>query len=156
MLKKRENIVEYILYLWQMEDYLRAFPQAMYDPTALPEVQNELQELSLMMHEENILQSGHLQLAKNAIGELEDLNDSLYDEEATYRGAILQLAPQLVLLKAKTNNPAMSDVEAGLTLLYQVMLLRIQKKEISQQTDQVVKQVTEWMRYLSRTYKEQK
>ena len=27
MKSKKDNIAEYILYLWQMEDYLRAFPQ---------------------------------------------------------------------------------------------------------------------------------
>ena len=26
MKSKKENIAEYILYLWQIEDYLRAFP----------------------------------------------------------------------------------------------------------------------------------
>lgn len=153
MLKKKENIAEYILYLWQMEDYLRAFPQAMDDEATHPQLRNELQEISLMMHEENILQSGHLQLAKNAQRELEELSDELYDEEATYRAAILRLAPQLTLLKTKTNNPAMSDVEAGLTLLYQVMLLRVEKKTISPETMRVVQDVTEWMRYLSKTYK---
>lgn len=153
MLKKKENIAEYILYLWQMEDYLRAFPKAMDDEATHPQLRNELQEISLMMHEENILQSGHLQLAKNAQHELEELSDDLYDEEATYRAAILRLAPQLTLLKTKTNNPAMSDVEAGLTLLYQVMLLRVEKKTISPETMRVVQDVTEWMRYLSKTYK---
>lgn len=154
MLKKKENIAEYILYLWQMEDYLRAFPEAMYDETSLPEVRNELQELSLMMHEENIVAGGHLQLAKNAQRQLEELSDELYEDEATYRAAILKLAPQLTILKVKTDNPAMSDVEAGLTLLYQVMLLRVQKKEITKETMQVVQDVTEWMRYLSKTFKE--
>ena len=27
MILKKNNIAEYILYLWQIEDYLRAFPQ---------------------------------------------------------------------------------------------------------------------------------
>lgn len=152
MLKKKDNIAEYILYLWQMEDYLRAFPRAMDDENTVPELRNELQDLSLMLHEENILAGGHLQLAKNALRELEDLADELYDEEATYRAAMIRLQPQLNLFKAKTDRPTMSDVEAGLTLLYQVMLLRVQKREITRQTMQVVEEVTSWMKYLSRTY----
>lgn len=153
MLRKRDNIAEYILYLWQMEDYLRAFPRAMDDEATLPELRNELQDLSLMMHEENILGGGHLQLAKNALRELEELSDELYDDEATYRAAMIRLEPQLNLFKAKTDRPTMTNVEAGLTLLYQVMLLRVQKKEISRETMSVVEDVTAWMKYLSKTYK---
>lgn len=153
MLRKRDNIAEYILYLWQMEDYLRAFPRAMDDEATLPELRNELQDLSLMMHEENILDAGHLQLAKNALRELEELSEELYDDEATYRAAMIRLEPQLNLFKAKTDRPTMSNVEAGLTLLYQVMLLRVQKKEISRETMSVVEDVTAWMKYLSKTYK---
>lgn len=154
MLKKKDNIAEYILYLWQMEDYLRAFPRAMDDEQTMPELRNELQELSLMMHEENILAGGHLQLARNALLQLEELSDSLYDEEATYRAALIRLQPQLNLFKAKTDRPTMSDVEAGLTLLYQVMLLRVQHREISKSTQQTVDEVTAWFKYLSRTFRE--
>ena len=42
---KRDNIAEYILYLWQMEDYLRAFPEQ-------AEATQELSELNQMMHRE--------------------------------------------------------------------------------------------------------
>ena len=152
MLRKKDNIAEYILYLWQMEDYLRAFPRAMDDESALPEVRNELQELSLMMHEENILESGHLQMAKNALQQLEELSAELYDEEATYRAAMIRLEPQLNLYKAKTDRPTMSNVEAGLSLLYHIMLLRAGHKEISPATMETVTQVTEWLRYLSKCF----
>ena len=67
---KRDNIAEYILYLWQMEDYLRAFPQ---HADASP----ELHELNEMMHREGITESGHLQLAQIALGELEELSEQL-------------------------------------------------------------------------------
>ena len=46
----------------------------------------------------------------------------------------------------------MSDVEACLVLLYQVMMLRLQKQEISEATDIVVKDATQLLRFLSKTY----
>ena len=95
MKSKHENIAEYILYLWQIEDYLRAFP---------------------------------------------------------YRAVILHIEPSLNILKARTDRPLMSDVEACLTLLYQVMLLRLQKVEISDDTMVVVNDATQLMRFLSKTY----
>jgi hypothetical protein len=148
MVLKKNNIAEYILYLWQIEDYLRAFPQQ-------AEANQELHDLSEMMHQENILEGGHLQLAKNALNELEDLHNDLLDQEATYRAAMIQLTPSLNLLKAKTDRPTMSDVEACLILLYQVMLLNLQKRPISTETQQVQMQVTKLLQYLSKTYREQ-
>ena len=148
MILKKNNIAEYILYLWQIEDFLRAFPQ-------YAESNQELHDLNQMMHQENIMESGHLQLAKNALDELEDLHNDLLDQEATYRAAVIQLAPSLNILKSKTNRPTMSDIEACLVLLYQIMLLKLQKKPISTETEQVQKQVTKLLQYLSKTYKEQ-
>lgn len=149
MIQKKSNIAEYILYLWQIEDYLRAFPQQ-------ADANQELYDLNEMMHQEDILDSGHLQLAKNALSEMEDLHCSLMKEDASYRAALLQLIPSLCLLKAKTDRPEMSDIEACLLLLYQVMLLRLQKKEVSPDTAAVQKQATQVLQYLSRAYHDQK
>ena len=124
MILKKNNIAEYILYLWQIEDYLRAFPQQ-------AEANQELQDLYNMMHQENIMAGGHLQLAKNALSELEELHDDILQQEATYRAAMLRLTPALNLLKAKTDRPTMSDVEACLVLLYQIMLLKLKNSPIS-------------------------
>ena len=145
MRSKKENIAEYILYLWQMEDYLRAFPQ---NADATP----ELHELNEMMHREGIMDCGHLALAANALAELEDLHATILNEDAMYRAAIMRLQPSLNLLKAKTDRPTMSDIEACLLLLYQIMLLKLQKKEITPETASVQMQATQVLQFLSRTY----
>lgn len=145
MKAKRDNIAEYILYLWQMEDYLRAFPE---NADATP----ELHELNEMMHREGIIEGGHLALANNALAELIDLHATLLNEDAMYRAAIIRLQPSLNLLKAKTDRPTMSDIEACLVLLYQIMLLRLQKKEISPETASVQQQAAQMLTFLSRTY----
>ena len=145
MKSKKDNIAEYILYLWQMEDWLRAFPE---QADATP----ELHELKEMMHREGIVEGGHLQLASNALEELEELHASLLNEDAMYRAAIIRLTPQLNLLKAKTDRPTMSDIEACLVLLYQIMMLRLQKREISQQTAAVQQQATQLLQFLSKAY----
>ena len=148
MTLKKNNIAEYILYLWQIEDYLRAFPEQ-------AEANQELQDLNNMMHQENIMERGHLQIAQNALVELEDLHNDLLDQEATYRAAMIRLTPALNILKSKTDRPTMSDVEACLILLYQIMLLKLKKSPISSETEQVQKQATQVLQYLSKTYKEQ-
>ena len=145
MKTKRDNIAEYILYLWQMEDYLRAFPQN-------ADATQELHDLNEMMHREGIMDGGHLALANNALVELIDLHATLLNEDAMYRAAIIRLQPSLNLLKAKTDRPTMSDIEACFVLLYQIMLLRLQKKEISPVTASVQQQATQVLTFLSRTY----
>lgn len=146
MRSKKDNIAEYILYLWQMEDYLRAFPDQ-------AEATPELQELNGMMHREGIMEGGHLALAQNALAELIELHTSLLDEDAMYRAAVIRLQPSLNILKAKTDRPTMSDIEACLILLYQIMLLRLQKKEITPETAAVQQQATQVLLFLSKTYK---
>lgn len=145
MKSKKDNIAEYILYLWQLEDYLRAFPEQACSNT-------ELMEISDMMHMEGILDSGHLQLAQNALQEMEDLHRELLETEAPYKAAILHIEPSLNILKSKTDNPLMSDVEACLTLLYQVMLLRLKQQPISPETEVVLHDATQLLRFLSKTY----
>ena len=143
---KKDNIAEYILYLWQMEDYLRAFPEQ-------AEAMQDLHELNEMMHREGVLNGGHLQLAVNALNELEELHAQLLDEDAMYRAAIIRLQPSLNLLKAKTDRPTMSDLEACFTLLYQIMLLHLQKRPVSPETASVQQQATQVLQFLSKTYK---
>lgn len=145
MKSKKDNIAEYILYLWQMEDYLRAFPE---NADATP----ELHELNEMMHREGIVDGGHLALANNALSELIDLHTQILNEDAMYRAAVMRLQPSLNLLKAKTDRPTMSDIEACLLLLYQIMMLKLQKKEITPETASVQAQATGVLQFLSRTY----
>lgn len=149
MIQKKNNIAEYILGLWQTEDYLRAFP-------VQANATLELHDLAEMMHHEGVAGGGHLQLAQIALAEMEGLHRDLLDGDAAYRAAVLQLAPSLCLLKAKTDRPGMSDIEACLVLLYQIMLLRLQKRTVSPETESVQKQATEVLRYLSRIYRDRK
>ena len=146
MKSKKDNIAEYILYLWQMEDYLRAFPQN-------AEATEELHELNEMMHREGIMEGGHLALANNALNELIDLHAQLLDEDAMYRAAVIRLQPSLNVLKAKTDRPTMSDIEACLVLLYQIMMLRLQKRPISPETASVQQQATKVLKFLSGAYR---
>ena len=149
MKSKKDNIAEYILYLWQMEDVVRAFgtDEAMQ--------QNKfLQDLQQMMREEGVMETGHVQLAKNALSELEELHVEMLDTEATYRAAYMQLMPQLNILKSKSDNPLQSDLSMMFVFLYNIMLLRMQKKEISPATTVIQQQVSRLLAYLSKTYRD--
>ena len=156
MKNKQDNIAEYILWIWQLEDYLRAFPNVATDKENPSHDIRFLTELGEMMHREGVTQKGHVQLARNAMAELEELHQRLLNEDASYRAAMIRLTPALNIFKSKTDNPLMSDIEAGLTLLYQVMLLRLQQKEITPATAEAQTQVTQQLQFLSRIYRSEK
>lgn len=145
MKSKKENIAEYILYLWQLEDYLRAFPEQAED-------HEELRQILDMMHADDVIDGGHIQLAQIALKELELLSEDISRQEPSYQAALQQLTPVLNIFKARTDRPTMSHIEAALVFLYQIMMLRLQKQVISEDTQQVQKQVTQLLQYLSKTY----
>ena len=137
MISKKDNIAEYILQTWQMEDLVRAFQ----NDEAL-EQNAYLRDLKDMMRAEGVLERGHVQLAQIAVSEMDELHSRLYDEEATYRAAWLQLLPSINILKAKTDDPTQSDMQMCLTFLYEIMLLRLQKKPISPETTAVQERIS--------------
>lgn len=149
MISKKDNIAEYILQTWQMEDLVRAFQ----NDEAL-EQNAYLRDLKDMMRAEGVLERGHVQLAQIAVSEMDELHSRLYDEEATYRAAWLQLLPSINILKAKTDDPTQSDMQMCLTFLYEIMLLRLQKKLISPETTAVQESVSRLLSVLAATYKE--
>ena len=138
--KRKENIAEYILYLWQLEDLLRALqfsPEAVYSQLVqkqehLSEQQKQqalvwYMELAGLLREEGKEQSGHLEHTMHLIADLDNLHHQLLTLPAgeNYRRLYGAVAPELPGLKSKLGKPGMSDVELFFRALYAVMLYRI-------------------------------
>ena len=124
--KRKENIAEYILYLWQLEDLLRALqfsPEAVYSQLVqkqerLSEQQKQqalvwYMELAGLLREEGKEQSGHLEHTIHLIADLDNLHRQLLTLPAgeNYRRLYGAVAPELPGLKSKLGKPGMSDVE---------------------------------------------
>ena len=137
--KRRENIAEYILYLWQLEDLLRALqfsPEAVYSqliaPRDIPEEQRHIYLLWYMdivnlLHEEGKDEKGHLDHTLHLIADLHDLHLRLLQLPAgeRYRAARARLEPHLPALKLVLADGDMSDTELCFRALYAAMLYRI-------------------------------
>ncbi len=149
MISKKDNIAEYVLHLWQLEDVVRAFSK----DEALAANQY-LSDLMTMMHSEGVMESGHTQIAAVALQEMEELHTQLLDQDAMYRAAYLQLLPQLNILKSRSDNPSQSDIEMMLVFLYNIMLLRMKNKELSEETTIMQQQVSRLLQHLSKCYKQ--
>ena len=142
---RKENIAEYILYLWQLEDLLRAMqfsPEAIYaklvqprglDPEQTQEVFLWYMELVNLLREEGKESSGHLDHTLHLIRDLNDLHLRLLELQVgeKYRRLYAAVAPEIPLLKSKLKNPDISDVELFFRALYSVVLLRIKGEKKS-------------------------
>jgi hypothetical protein len=164
--KRKNNIAEYILYMWQLEDILRAlrFDQALIQEILVkgfnssPEVSKEILEwyLSLvsLMKSEKIEERGHLQVLKNLVNELQELHMLLLKrtEEADYISAFQKALPLIIELQTKQKSHSGNIVEISLHALYGYLLLRIQKKEIFEATEKSMQVITEFVSKLSAKY----
>ena len=168
--KKTENIAEYLLYMWQIEDLMRALAldiekiqtyiiDQFDQPTAVKkEMRDWYESLLEMMRLENVTVSGHLQINKNVISELDELHNVLLGlpKENFYLMTYHKVLPLIVELRAKPGGKAFGEVETCLNLLYGMLLLRLQKKEISDETAHAASLIGEFLRMLSAKYKQDK
>ncbi len=138
--KRRENIAEYILYLWQLEDLLRALqfsPEAIHSTLIAPrkDIAEEQKPIFLMwyldiatlLRQEGKEEKGHLEHTLHLIQELHDLHLQLMKLPvgAHYRATYARLEPELPRLRELVGNPGMSDTELCFRALYAAMLYRI-------------------------------
>ncbi|MCT4615147.1 MAG: DUF4924 family protein [Marinifilaceae bacterium] len=167
--KKNTNLAEYILYMWQVEDIIRAcsldiekIKQAIINQYKLEgekydEVVYWYENLIEMMNIENIKEKGHLQIIKNNVNELYDYHLHLINEEkdVIYTSAFQEVADLIAEFRMKMSSPVESnDVDVCLTALYGFLILRLKKKEISSETEQAMKSFSKLLSMLTAKYKE--
>lgn len=137
--KRKENIAEYILYLWQLEDLLRALqfsPEAIYsqlvaksalDDTSRQQVFFWYMDIVNLLRQEGKESSGHLEHTLHLIADLNDLHERLLVLPAgeKYRKVFAALAPEMPALRVKLGKTDVSDIELCFRALYAVVLYRI-------------------------------
>ncbi|MDR1517585.1 MAG: DUF4924 family protein [Dysgonamonadaceae bacterium] len=165
--KKKENIAEYLLYMWQLEDILRACGldvEQVYGELVAPTNRSdeEKQEarfwydnLIAMMKLEGVQKGGHLQINKNLLADLNDFHLQLLKdpEESVYIVTYSKTLSFIVELRAKSENKDVSEMETCFTALYGYLLLKLQRKDISGETQAAVARISNLLRLLSKKYK---
>lgn len=163
--KKKENIVEYLLYMFQVEDMLRAtkFDMEAIRYTIAAQQSDEQDEqdevvawykqLAQQMEHEGIVEKGHLQDIKNVIIELHYLHTTLLnvlrdtDYEAVYQAA------QTYLEELKTKSGGVTnEIELMLNALYAKLLLRLSGKKIGKETEEAMEDFRKVLAHLAHAY----
>ncbi len=166
--KKKENLAEYILYMWQVEDFIRACDfdmkeiekQRVVTFNVLGNLRQEIydwyENLLVMMQKENIQSQGHLQILKNEVAELTEVHFALLQKKNDLKYRQLFTASAQTLLEMRQNSKAnneISDIEVALTTLYGILLLRLSGKEVRKETLMAIQPVSKLLAYLSQAYK---
>lgn len=163
---REESISEYLLYMWQVEDLIRAngcdidkLEQTVVVPYGLPAEQHaELTEwyanLVEMMRLEGVEQCGHLQINKNIIIALTDLHIRLMHSQKFpfYQAAYYKALPFIVELRAKGGGQEKAELENCFDALYGVWMLRLQRKEVGKETAVAVADIVKFVGLLSDYY----
>ena len=165
--KRKENIAEYILYMWQIEDLIRAYSlniEVIVDNIVSKTAYGDAEKLQLrdwyeslieMMRTEGVQQQGHLQLVKNTLSDVVDLHYALLKSPKfpEYSAMFYQTLPTIGSLRQRQNNRDAEDIEICFVFLYGVLMLRLQKKEISDDTKLAIMQISRFLALLSQKYK---
>lgn len=164
--KRKENIAEYILYMWQIEDLIRAngldidrIKANVIDSFQLDEAQKVemtqwYESLIDMMRREGVTEKGHLQINKNMLNQLVRLHQALLNdpEFPEYSAEFYRTLPFIVELRSKAGDAKVGEIETCFTALYGMLMMRLQKKEMSQETLDALKQISRFITMLSRDF----
>lgn len=166
---KEKNIAEYLIYMWQVEDLIRAngcdLDTLQHNVLKLyPEdQQRELKEwygnLIEMMRAEGVTEKGHLQINRNVIQNLNELHAALLasTRHPFYNAAYFKALPFIVELRQKNKHAdAVSEIEICFEGLYGLLLLRLQKKEVSKDTAKAMDDIARFVSLLANYYDKDK
>lgn len=165
--KRKENIAEYILYLYQVEDLIRAFHLDMdlindklvakyrAGEKTSGEISEWYENLVMMMEKEGIREKGHLQFITNLLGELNEFHLRLLDTKTdNIYISIYQTVAGLVNELKQKNTQSTTDVQVAIDGIYGYLILKIQQKEISDETEEAVKRLSHWLAHLSKLFRD--
>ena len=163
---RKKSIAEYLLYMWQVEDLIRAYgcnlSKLRHEYLDKFECSAEEKEdlvdwyanLVRMLTQEGCREKGHLQINKIVASDMSELHARLLDNPQFpfYRSQYYKVLPYIVELRKRGSDKTESEVETCLDALYGVMLLRLQNKEISPDTNHAVNELSTLMGMLSDYY----
>ena len=167
---QKENIAEYLLYMWQVEDLIRAngldidkLQESYLNRFKLEgkeaDAQREWYEnLIEMMRSEGVQEKGHLQINKSVITMLNDLHNELLKspKHPYYSAAYYKALPYIVELRNRSNTRDECEIENCFDAMYGLMMLRLQGKPVSEDTKKAMEDISRFLAMLAEYYKKDK
>lgn len=162
---RKKSIAEYLLYMWQIEDIIRAYDvnltrirreyisQFDYTDEQKEELTDWFGNLVRMMNSEGKREAGHLQINEIVLQAIAELHARLLQSTKFpfYNAEYFKVLPFIVELRRKGSKEE-NEIETCFNALYGVMMLRLQKKEISPDTQHAIEEITTLIGMLSDYY----
>ena len=134
---RKKNIAEYLLYMWQIEDLIRAYgcslsrirheyiEQFAYTDEQKEEMTDWYGNLVRMMNQEGCRDKGHLQINKIVMQQLVELNAQLLQSTKFpfYNSEYYKVLPFIVELRKRGADNAENEIETCFNALYGMMML---------------------------------
>lgn len=165
--RRKSNIVEYILYMYQIEDIIRSFQFDLdrideqvvqkYDQSEniKQQIKDWYKELIRQMEQESIHRKGHLNQLKELISELQSLHQQMLTtiQDKEYIKVYDQARPILKDLTLKVGSQELSnEVDVALHGLYGLLMLRLKKQTVTEETQSAMKKVSDFLALLAFYY----
>jgi len=164
---KESNIAEHLIYMFQIEDLIRAnqldldtivntiIEPQIQDENLLQEYTSWYQGLIKQMKAEGIEKVGHLSDLNEIIMELLMLHNTLLNvvNDNDYKKRFEAALPALKDFQVKSNSANINIVEVGLNALYGKMILKLKGQAFSEATEDAFKAISQMLGYLAISYK---
>ena len=164
---RSQSISAYLIFMYQVEDLVRAYgldadriaaeylPRFGYDEQQMKEAKEWYESLARMMREEGKERAGHVRVVQNTLDLLEEHHQELLadNDEHDYRTAYYKALPHIVALRTQGNNKDKHEMENCIDALYGATVLRMQGKELSLGTQAALKPISELLRLGEETNK---
>lgn len=161
--KREENIAEYILYMWQIEDIIRALE---FDEIKIKQyvdsgyrLEPEMMErvfvwyvmLANTMEEDGVRESGHMKKLDELMQDLEELSDSLLKEpsQTLYSSVYFQTLPSIIQLRDLSGGHKMGIIETCFVGIYGFLTLKARGEEVSEETTASIQQFSTFLAMLA-------
>ena len=163
---RKKSIAEYLLYMWQIEDIIRAMGCSLplirkayvskftdYTEDQKEEELDWFGNLVRMINEEGKREQGHLDINTIVVKDMADLHNRLLksDKFPIYNAEYYKVLPFIVELRNRGDKDV-NEIETCLDALYGIMMLRMQKKEITPETEHAIKEISNFIGLLSDYY----
>ena len=164
---RKQNISAYIIYMFQVEDVIRAYgldverickeylPRFQYTEEQIADQRECYDGLIRMMKEEGVQESGHVQVVKNTLQLMAERHQELLADpkQPFYSAAYYKALPYIVELRSKGMGKEKNEIENCVDALYGATVLKMQGRELTDQTKQALQPITHLLEMLSNLYK---